>query len=124
MRFGDRLKKLRREKDISQKELGDILNISRRVIGYYESNDRFPKDEDTIKSIADFFNVTIDYLLGRTDRKEVAIIENEEIPQELRDIGVEYLEVNRELKEKGFTPKQILELIESLEKAGLLKDKK
>jgi len=45
MLFGDHPKMLRKEKEITQKQLGKIINISDRVIGYYESNNRFPKDE-------------------------------------------------------------------------------
>ncbi|MBV4415111.1 helix-turn-helix domain-containing protein [Clostridium tyrobutyricum] len=69
MLFGDRLRYLREEKGVTQKELGNFINVSDRVVGYYEANDRFPKDEKTIKKIADYFNVSIDYLLGRTDNK-------------------------------------------------------
>ncbi|WP_039652405.1 helix-turn-helix domain-containing protein [Clostridium tyrobutyricum] len=69
MLFGDRLRYLREEKGVTQKELGNFINVSDRVVGYYESNDRFPKDEKTLKKIADYFNVSIDYLLGRTDNK-------------------------------------------------------
>ena len=39
MKFGDRLKELRLLNNLTQKELGDKLNISDRVIGYYESNE-------------------------------------------------------------------------------------
>jgi len=66
MKFGDRLKQLREEKNVTQKELGNYLNISSRVIGYYESNDRFPKDEIILNKIADYFDVSLDYLLGRS----------------------------------------------------------
>ena len=66
--FGDRLKLLRKNSGYTQKELGEKLNVSGRVIGYYESNERFP-DKDTLTDIADFFNVSVDYLLGRTDEK-------------------------------------------------------
>lgn len=65
--FGDRLRLLREEKKLTQIELGKLLNISNRVIAYYESNDRFPKDELTLVRIADFFDVSLDWLLGRTD---------------------------------------------------------
>lgn len=115
MHFGDRLKELRKEKQLSQEQLSKILNISRRVLGYYETNERFPKDENTLKKIADFFDVTIDYLLGRTERKELTIIEGDNIPQELQNIGIEYLQVNKELKEKGFSPDDIRELINTIE---------
>ncbi len=67
MLFGDRLKGLREEKGITQKELGKVISISDRVIGYYESNDRFPRDEKILKILADYFNVSIDYLVGRTN---------------------------------------------------------
>jgi len=66
MVFGDRLKGLREEKGITQKHLGKVINISDRVIGYYESNDRFPKDEIILKRIAEYFDVSVDYLVGRT----------------------------------------------------------
>lgn len=66
--FGDRLKSLRKNSGYTQKELGEKLNVSGRVIGYYESNERFP-DKDTLTDIADFFKVSVDYLLGRTDIK-------------------------------------------------------
>jgi len=41
MAFGDRLKLLREEKGVTQKDIGKLLNISDRVIGYYEQNNRF-----------------------------------------------------------------------------------
>jgi len=67
MLFGDKLKLLREEKRISQRELGEKLGISDRVIGYYETNKRFPKDESALISIANFFSVSIDWLIGRTE---------------------------------------------------------
>lgn len=66
--FGDRLKLLRKNCNYTQKELGEKLNVSGRVIGYYESNERFP-DKETLTRLADFFEVSVDYLLGRTDIK-------------------------------------------------------
>lgn len=67
MTFGNRLKMLRNEKQITQKELGSIINISERVIGYYESDDRFPKDDKVIIALSEYFNVSIDYLLGKSE---------------------------------------------------------
>ena len=64
MEFGDRLKVLRKERRISQKELAHAINVSARVIGYYETNQRFPKDARTLTAIADFLGVSLDYLLG------------------------------------------------------------
>lgn len=75
MSFGERIKKLRLEKGLTQEKLGKLIEISDRVIGYYETDDRFPKDEDILKRIADVFNVSTDYLLGRTDKPEKDIFE-------------------------------------------------
>lgn len=63
-----RLKELREEKDLTQAQLSTQLQISASAIGMYEQGRREPDNETLIK-IANFFNVTIDYLLGRNDIK-------------------------------------------------------
>jgi transcriptional regulator with XRE-family HTH domain len=60
--FGDRLRKLRKEKKLSQKEFGKLFDLSESTIGMYERDERKP-DYDTLKRIADFFDETIDYLI-------------------------------------------------------------
>jgi transcriptional regulator with XRE-family HTH domain len=60
--FGDRLRLLRESENLSQKELGNILNIPSQNISKYELNKRQP-DFDTLKRIATHFNVSIDFLL-------------------------------------------------------------
>jgi len=65
MSFSIRLKRLREEKNIRQEDLAAILSISRQAISNYEQGTRIPKDEKILILIADYFNVTIDYLLGR-----------------------------------------------------------
>jgi transcriptional regulator with XRE-family HTH domain len=69
MLFGDRLKMLRIDNKMTQSDLGKALGISARVVGYYESNERFPSCEEVLVSIADYFTVSIDWLLGRTKIK-------------------------------------------------------
>lgn len=64
--FKDRLKKLRKEKSLSQRELAKTLHLSPSTIAMYETGQREP-DSETLKKIADFFDVTIDYLMGRSD---------------------------------------------------------
>ena len=66
MQFGDRLKELREEKELKQAELASLFNISPSTIGMYEQNRRTP-DFTLLNSIADYFGVSIDYLLGRTN---------------------------------------------------------
>ena len=70
MRFGDRLRMLREEKGWTQKEFGERISTSDRVVGYWESNDRFPKDDEILKSIADIFDVSVDFLIGRTESRK------------------------------------------------------
>lgn len=64
--FGERLKQLRTEKGLFQKELAKILGVSAGAIGMYENGKRTP-DFEILNKIADYFNVSVDYLLGRTD---------------------------------------------------------
>lgn len=61
------LKSLRTEHGMTQEQLAKILKISRSTIGMYEKGDREP-DYETLEAIADFFNVDVDYLLGRTKK--------------------------------------------------------
>lgn len=65
--FQNVFKSLRTSGGYTQQEIADKLNISRSTIGMYETGAREP-DYDTLELIADFFNVDIDYLLGRTDK--------------------------------------------------------
>ena len=67
--FAQRLKLLRNEADLSQQELANQLKcVSKSSINMYERGEREPGLETT-EAIADFFNVDIDYLDGRTDKK-------------------------------------------------------
>lgn len=66
MSFGERLSFLRENKKLTQNELAEATNISRSRLSLYEIDKREP-DIDTIKQLANFFNVTTDYLLGQTD---------------------------------------------------------
>lgn len=65
--FQNIFKRLRTASGLTQAELSQKLNISRSTIGMYETGAREP-DFETLELIADFFNVDIDYLLGRTDK--------------------------------------------------------
>ena len=63
MAFGERLKRLRVEKDLSQQELADILKVNRATLGNWEI-DRTSPGYTTLCKIAKYFNVTVDYLLN------------------------------------------------------------
>lgn len=65
-RFKDRLKQLRRETELTQQELAKKLGVSFSSISMYERGEREPSFE-MLEMIADFFNVDMNYLLGKTD---------------------------------------------------------
>lgn len=62
--FGDNLKKLRQARKITQSQLAEDLGLSVFTIAKYETYRRRP-DYETLIRIADYFNVSLDYLLGR-----------------------------------------------------------
>lgn len=53
-------------RELSQVELAKLLNLSQSTIAYYELNRKEPS-QNTLQRLADFFGVSVDYLLGRTD---------------------------------------------------------
>ena len=65
-----RLKELRKERKVSQLKLAMDLNISQNSVSRYENGER-EAGYDTLVAIADYFNVSVDYLLGRTDKPNV-----------------------------------------------------
>lgn len=67
--FGGRLRALRKEEGITMKELGKIIGVSESAIGMYERGEREP-DHAALNKIVDHFNVTTDYLLGRSDFRD------------------------------------------------------
>ncbi|MBQ8309347.1 MAG: helix-turn-helix transcriptional regulator [Clostridia bacterium] len=64
--FKDRLKDLRNERNLSQQELGKIVNMSKMAISHWESGHSEPSISQLIL-LSDFFEVTVDYLIGKTD---------------------------------------------------------
>lgn len=69
MEIGSRIKILRENAKLTQIELAKILKINNSTLSQYENSIRIPSDDIKI-SIANFFDVSLDYLLGRTDQKE------------------------------------------------------
>lgn len=83
--LGQRIKALREERGLTQKDLAKTLNIANTTLSQYESGQRIPSDEVKIK-IAEYFRVTLDYLFGVSDNKE----------------GYEYIdELRKRYKKKG-----------------------
>lgn len=72
--FANRIKKVRKNKNLRQVDVAIGLGLAQTTIANYEQGTRFP-DEKTLSQIASFFNVSLDYLLARTDIR----INNEDI---------------------------------------------
>lgn len=68
MKF-QRIQDLRIDSDLSQKKIGEILHISQRSYSHYETGSRNIPIEMLIR-LANYYDTTIDYLVGRTDNKE------------------------------------------------------
>jgi transcriptional regulator with XRE-family HTH domain len=64
--FGERLRELRKNKGLTQTELGDQIGYKRRMVQFLESNDREP-NLSTIIKLCELFDCSADYLLGRVD---------------------------------------------------------
>ena len=69
MKF-QRIQDLRTDADMSQKQLSEILHISQRSYSHYETGSRNIPVEMLIR-LADYYDISVDYLVGRTDKKEM-----------------------------------------------------
>ena len=76
--FGELLAELRKDKGLKQKALAKALHVSSATISNYENNVHLP-DVDKLTSIADYFDVTLDYLLGRSSENISSSALNEQI---------------------------------------------
>lgn len=65
MILGERIRELRRERGMTQEELAGILYVNRTAVSGWENGKRLP-DIFVLCNIADIFNVSLDYLVGRT----------------------------------------------------------
>ncbi|MBQ9973994.1 MAG: helix-turn-helix transcriptional regulator [Oscillospiraceae bacterium] len=66
--FGERLKLLRQERKVQQKQLAELLGITVRGYQFYESESNEPSIKVLI-ALADFYGVSIDYLVGRSEER-------------------------------------------------------
>lgn len=66
--FNERIKIIRTEKGLTQKEFAKLINVPERAYQYYESGTRKP-NLDKVIEIADILDASIDYLVGRSDEK-------------------------------------------------------
>ena len=88
------LKELRKSRKLLQKDLARYLQVAESTYSYWEQG-KFEPDTETLKKLADYFNVSVDYLLGRTENNETTTTENlfkiKKAPESLSDDEQELL---------------------------------
>ena len=94
--FTERLIELRKEDRKTQEEMANILNVKRSTYGAYERGTILPP-YDKIESIAKYFNVSVDYLMGNTNNKNSS---STSISQEVHDVNQALNDLLTELKNK------------------------
>lgn len=108
--IGERIKQLRQEHKLTQHDLALLLNLNDSTISLYESGKRMPEYNVTVK-IADHFKVTVDWLLGRVENRELLKLQKDYVPKELLNVGVEYLKLAKEMDESKISPEDIRKII-------------
>ena len=72
--FGEKLRKLRKESGLTQKQLADRLGLAKSIVNYYENGSRYPS-YDVLVKLARIFHVSTDYLLGISTIKSIDVTE-------------------------------------------------
>ncbi|MEG2251381.1 MAG: helix-turn-helix transcriptional regulator [Bacilli bacterium] len=99
--FGKRFKQLRVDTKLKQQDFVETFNkkynfnFTRQAISLYENGKRIP-EIDALTSFADYFGVTVDYLLGRTDQRNLHM-EKPTLDEGITTIAAHKINVNEEL---------------------------
>ena len=64
-----RIRDLREDADLTQKKVGEAINVPQRTYAYYVTGEHMVPP-NVLCALADFYGVSVDYILGRTDRRE------------------------------------------------------
>lgn len=118
--LGNRLKKLRERHNLTQERAGEIFGLTKYQIHRYESGTSNP-DPDIINKFADYYGVSADYLLGRTDDPNPPRSDNEElgmlarINELIKEYGIEQMGFFDIEKWKHLTEDEIREIIQHFE---------
>ncbi len=110
MELKDRIKEQRLLHDLNQADLGKHLNVSKQTVSGWENGYRTP-DIVTISKLADFFNCSTDYLLGRTDSPSSKILRTNYKGDEFE------VEIDKNYPH-DLTPEDVESLLEQLRKTG------
>lgn len=101
--IGEKLKAIRLQRGLSQSQVGNKLDFNYTYLSKIE-NGQIPSLK-LLKKLADFYNISVAELFG----EEVSV------PNELKEIGVDYISIAKELKEKEISPEQMHEIMKMVE---------
>lgn len=88
MIFLNRLKELRKEKSVSLKEVADSVDLAESQLSYYENGKREPREKESWKKLADYYGVSVAYLMGISEQR----IDEEKMLETTRNIYFDILE--------------------------------
>jgi len=112
---GHRLKILRKNKGLTQAEFGKLIGKAMSTISGYEINNAEP-DIDTIVDIANVLQTTTDYLLGVTEEQHLRLYHYDELPDKIKDAGVENLRIFQGLRIDELTLEELDDLMDVVKK--------
>lgn len=92
--FKDRLRQLRIERNLTQAEIAKAIGVSSATIGNYEQGTREPRNNEMWKKLADYFNVSVDYLMNKENVSKVS----EELLHENMLLRMENISLKRKLE--------------------------
>lgn len=116
MKFHEILRKERSNLGLNQVEFAKIFNVTKQTVSNWENGNRNP-DSATLSKLADYFEVTVDYLLGRTDEK----IPKPKLDESIKTISAKKINVNEDLPDEAYD--KINEYIKMVEMMYKNKDK-
>lgn len=108
--LGERLKLLRIEREKSVRDVATDLEIGKSTLSCYENNIKKPSYE-VLGKLADYYNVTMSYLLGE---ETVYEFKGDDLPLEVRELGVEYIPVMKKLKDNKIPKETIDKMVDAI----------
>lgn len=121
--FGQRFKQLRQEKNLVQEKLAEKFFLNKSSISRYERDKQVPELEQ-LQKFAEFFDVSVDYLLGNTDIRKIEPSKRQDyhsselidlLPEEYRELFQEqnlgYIKFAKEMMKEEIDPEDLIQLI-------------
>lgn len=89
----NRIKELRKNKGVTVKELSEIIGISQSMLSNYENGNSEPRDKETWQKLADYFGVSVAYIMGLSDYK-TSVASSAQTLKKFVEKGVSYPQAN------------------------------